>query len=138
MPKASVDKDDFSLSGEDEIGVAGEVAAVQPISEAHRMHHPTHGHLGLRVLATNKPHAVATLGWIEDVGHSTSRIPYWLGNCLLPISERRRPITKRLDVRHDFVRRRDRRVPGSRWIMGFDEITALLKVPTEYACVRLS
>jgi hypothetical protein len=63
MPKATVNKDDFSASPKDDIGAAGQVPGVKPISIAFGVNQAAHNHLGSRVLGVNSGHDFGPFGW---------------------------------------------------------------------------
>jgi len=61
MPEAPVDKNANAVARENDIGIAGKIAAVEPEPVAHRMQHPANGQLGLCILPPNPAHQEAAL-----------------------------------------------------------------------------
>ena len=56
VPETSVDKHDRAVSGENEVGPAGEFPQVQPVPQAAGMQITTHEHLRAGILATDRGH----------------------------------------------------------------------------------
>lgn len=59
VPKATVDEDDLPPAGEDEIGFAGKVLAVQPEAVAHAVNEAADQQLDLAVLGADAAHQLA-------------------------------------------------------------------------------
>lgn len=62
-----MDEDDAAARGQDEIGIARKIAAVQRVAKAEAMDHAPHGHFGLGVLAVDALHHRTAFGWGEGV-----------------------------------------------------------------------
>jgi len=71
MPETTVDENDLLSSYEHQIGRSGQIAAMQPIPEAHPVHQSSHDHLGFRVLSPDTGHPFGSLvpGKRVDHGH---------------------------------------------------------------------
>jgi len=61
MPKATVNKNDFSHAWKDQIWLARQVISVQSVSLAHGVNHAAHDHFGGCVAAFYRPHGAAAL-----------------------------------------------------------------------------
>ena len=72
MPETAVDEDDLAPTGEDQVGRAGQVAAMQAEAVAEGVDQATDGELGAGVLAADAGHAFGALGGGEAV-HQNQR-----------------------------------------------------------------
>ena len=59
VPKASVNEQDLSPTGKDQIGTTGQIVSVESVTIAHTVHQAADRKLGFRVLAPNRPHSSA-------------------------------------------------------------------------------
>jgi hypothetical protein len=73
MPEASVDEDDLSARGENQIRPAGKNLLMQNKAVAETMYCPANDHFGFRVLPGYSCHIGASLLWRQDVGHKVFR-----------------------------------------------------------------
>lgn len=73
MPEAAVDEDDPAPPGEDPVGGAGQVAAVQAEAVAECVAPAAHGELGAGVLAANAGHAFGAGRGRKRIHQSTAR-----------------------------------------------------------------
>lgn len=67
MPKAPVNLDDLVQAREHKIGSAGKLLDMEPVSKAHSMDKPAHGHLRRRIPAADSPHVLASNPWRQPV-----------------------------------------------------------------------
>jgi hypothetical protein len=67
MPKTAMHKNDLFLLAKDEIWSAGQIPAMQPISEAETEHTAAYDQFNRRVLTTNTSHVVTAVLWGELV-----------------------------------------------------------------------
>jgi hypothetical protein len=69
MPEAAVDVDDLPQTREHQVGRAGKIADVKPITVSERMDQATDEHLRHRVFRLHRRHDAGTLGFRKDVSH---------------------------------------------------------------------
>jgi hypothetical protein len=62
VPEASVHKNDLPLAAKDEVRLTREIGNVQAIPEAKAVDEPPNSQLRRRVLASDTPHCLASLG----------------------------------------------------------------------------
>jgi hypothetical protein len=67
VPKAAVHEDDAAAGGENQIGTARQVAAMESVAETQAVDHTADSHFGLGVFAPNAAHHGAALGRSENV-----------------------------------------------------------------------
>lgn len=59
VEEAAMDEDDLAPGGENEVGLAGQVFAVEPVTVAHAVSHGAHDHFGPRVaVADARPYSL--------------------------------------------------------------------------------
>lgn len=90
VPEAPVDEHNGAVFGEDNVGTAWQVPAVQPVTETHREEPSAYEVLRPRVSSANLRHAVASLAGCKHVGHSNLSVYHsgcqtWVGQNRLPI-----------------------------------------------------
>ena len=56
MPEATMNEDDLVSGTEDNVGLSGQVASVQPITIPHTMEKPSHQQFGSGVATLDRPH----------------------------------------------------------------------------------
>lgn len=69
VPKTAMDKDDLSPAGEDQIGVAWQVAAMEPVAVSHPVDEPPDRHFWLHTLAADCAHVGAALEGRNPISH---------------------------------------------------------------------
>jgi len=84
MPEAPVDENNGAVFGEDNVGTARQVPAVQPVTETQREEPAAYEALRLRVFSADLRHAVASLARCQNVGHSVPSVYHsgrrvWVG-----------------------------------------------------------
>ena len=67
VPETAVYKNDSAVSGEHEVRAAGEVAAVQTVTEAQRMKSAPQHEFGFRVAAADRRHIAAARGAVVNI-----------------------------------------------------------------------
>jgi hypothetical protein len=72
MPETAVDKDHFSEPRKNDVGFAGQVICMQPVSKAHRMNEAADAHFWLSVFAAHARHALTSLLFCESVHRDRS------------------------------------------------------------------
>jgi hypothetical protein len=75
MPEAPVHKNANAVARENDIGVAGKIAAVEPEPVAHRMQDAANGQLRLGVFPANPAHHATAFLWTQSVYHSSKSCP---------------------------------------------------------------
>ncbi len=63
MPEAAVNKDDFCFFGKDNIRASGQIGSMEPIAEPGLVKNASNLALGLRILALDAPHVLASAVW---------------------------------------------------------------------------
>ena len=81
MPEAPVDKNADAVAWKNDVGMAWQIAAVQPEAVSHRMKHSANGQLGLCVLAANPAHQAAARLWTQSISHPSKKLPRILQKC---------------------------------------------------------
>lgn len=71
MEETAVDEDYFAAAGEDEVGLAGQVFAVEAKAVAHAMHERAHDPFGACVPTADARHVIAALGRCVNVRHAS-------------------------------------------------------------------
>jgi hypothetical protein len=61
MPEASMHENADPVARENDVGLAGKIAAVEPEPVSHRMQHAANDQLGLGILPPNPAHQAAAL-----------------------------------------------------------------------------
>lgn len=74
MPETAVDEDHLAPPGKDQVGGAGQIAAMQTEAIAESVDEATNDYLGARVLPSNARHAAGTASGGECV-HKLARYP---------------------------------------------------------------
>jgi hypothetical protein len=69
VPEAAVHKDYFLPCAEDEVGRPRQIAPVQAVSEPHGVYQTSDRHLGARVSAADRCHALAALRRGQGIDH---------------------------------------------------------------------
>jgi len=72
VPKAAMHKDDSSVLAEYQVRASGELIAMQLIAEPEGKQPFSDYQFGLRVLAPNPRHAMATLFFCEHIRHASA------------------------------------------------------------------
>lgn len=73
MPEAPVHKNHFAARGKYEVGLAGQIGDVQPVTETHPMNEAAHEHFRFHALALDAPHifgAALKCQFIRQIGIS--------------------------------------------------------------------
>ena len=70
VPETSVNEDHFSARRKHQIGTSGKLADMEAVPVAQPVNQASHGMLGFRILAANRPHDGASFSRGELVGHT--------------------------------------------------------------------
>ena len=76
MPETAVDQDHLPPAGKDQVGRAGQIAAMQAEAVAEGVDQTADGQLGAGVLAANARHAFGALDGVERVSLRSNRQGY--------------------------------------------------------------
>jgi len=74
MPEAPVHKNTNTQTRENDVGIAGKIAAVKPEAVSHRMQHAANDQLGLGILPANPAHQATALLWTQSVCHPSKNL----------------------------------------------------------------
>lgn len=72
MPEAAMHEDDFAARAKNKIGLAGQIARVQPVTEAEGMDKAANDEFRFSVFRLNRRHVGRAPGWGEVIGHCSS------------------------------------------------------------------
>jgi hypothetical protein len=71
VPEAAVDEHNRPVTGQDDVGLPGQIPHVQPVAKATGMEMPPNHQFGLRVTPADPGHHAAAGGGVHDVGHGS-------------------------------------------------------------------